>query len=175
MFRFGKAADAHTVYEPLPFAGARDFGANLGAKGLHRFGGIKGIVALEHAADTRLTDRECAQNKRPNRNGFVAGHPRTAGQRAGAAGSERDGVGVHCNSALGAPLWRASRSAVYHAPRRAVIRLIFGLKRSGSTIDSRATTSQVQHPNCTKDEKPWPNPNWVLKGSAPVAAPNSTI
>ena len=154
MFRFGKAADAHTVYEPLPFAGARDFGANLSAKGLHRFGGIKGIVALEHAADTRLTDSERAQNERPNRDGFVAGHPGAAGQRAGAAGGERDRVGVHCSwprRPLGVPSWRALRSAVYHVVRRAVIRLIFGLKRSGSTIDSRRATSQVKHPNCSKD------------------------
>jgi len=59
----------------LPFAGARDFGA----KGLHRFGGIKGVFTFEHAANTRLTNRERAQNERPNRDGFVAGHPGAAG------------------------------------------------------------------------------------------------
>ena len=118
MFRFGKAADAHTVYEPLPFAGARDFGA----KGLHRFGGIEGVVALEHAADTRLTDRERAQNERPNRDGFVAGHPGVAGQRAGAAGSERNRVGVHCSWPRRAPSARlkerrlSRRAASRHPP-----------------------------------------------------------
>ena len=103
MARFGKAAHAHAVNQPLSFAGARDFGA----EGLHRFGGIKGVFALEHAADTRLTDSERAQNERPNRDGFVAGHPGAASQRAGAAGGERDGVGVHCS-------W--PRRAPWHAP-----------------------------------------------------------
>jgi hypothetical protein len=81
------------VNRPLPLAGAHNFGA----KGLHRFGGIKGVFALEHAADASLTHCERAQNERPNRDGFVAWHPGAAGQWAGAAGSERNGIGVHCS------------------------------------------------------------------------------
>jgi uncharacterized protein (TIGR02300 family) len=46
---------------------------------------------------------------------------------------------------------RTSQSALYHGLWRAVIRLFSDANRTGSTIDSCPTTSQVKHPNCAKD------------------------
>ena len=68
--RFGKAADADAVDQPLPLAGALDAGAKR-PQGLRR---VEDVLAFEQAADAGRADRERAKNKRANRDRFVARH-----------------------------------------------------------------------------------------------------
>src|SRR5262249_19792518 len=91
VFGFGKAADPDAMNPPLPFASL----LHTSAKRLHRFGGIERVFTLKQAGDAGLADGKRAQNKRSDRNGFVARHLGAPGQGTAAAGGERNGIGMH--------------------------------------------------------------------------------
>ena len=90
--RLGEAADADAPHAPGLLAGA----LHRGAQRPHGVGGADGVLALQHSGNARFPDRQRAQNQRAKRNRLVARHAHAAGQRPGAAGGQRRGLGgVH--------------------------------------------------------------------------------
>ena len=94
--RFGKAGDADAADDPR--AGAAPL--EKGAERLHRLRGVEHILAFEQSADFASRRRKRAEDQRPMRDRFIAGHAHAAAERAMAAGGERSGRGVHRENPL---------------------------------------------------------------------------
>src|SRR5262249_29473620 len=80
-----EAADADAMDAPGPFTRAFD----LGPERTHSIGGVEHVLAFEQPGDAGLADRERAEDQRPVRDRFVAGHARGAFERARAARGQR--------------------------------------------------------------------------------------